>query len=132
MVTTNFVSTFSEPQNIEQGISNVEVSPSYFCGSLFDIRYSMFWGDYKNAQKYPRCQVCTKTTPLKTGAFEKCLFSKSLIIYKAKNKKASEKLHGFFPISLGNHIGNDIGTKKNHQSRFERDFFLCVSNGCSK
>ena len=26
-----------EPQNIEQGISNVEASPSSFCGSLFDI-----------------------------------------------------------------------------------------------
>ena len=28
MVTIGFVSTFSEPQNIEQGISNVEVTPS--------------------------------------------------------------------------------------------------------
>ena len=24
-----------EPQNIEQGISNIEVTPSTFCGSLF-------------------------------------------------------------------------------------------------
>ena len=28
IVTIDFVSTFSEPQNIEQGISNVEVPPS--------------------------------------------------------------------------------------------------------
>jgi hypothetical protein len=28
MVTINFVRTFTEPQNIEQGISNVEVTPS--------------------------------------------------------------------------------------------------------
>jgi hypothetical protein len=28
--------------NIEQGISNVEVKPSSFCGSLFDIRHSLF------------------------------------------------------------------------------------------
>ena len=28
MVTTIYVSTFTEPQNIEQGISNVEVTPS--------------------------------------------------------------------------------------------------------
>jgi hypothetical protein len=33
---------FHEPQNTEQGISNVEVNTSLFRGSLFDIRHSMF------------------------------------------------------------------------------------------
>jgi hypothetical protein len=33
---------FSEPQNIEQGISNVEGRTSSFCGFLFDIRYSSY------------------------------------------------------------------------------------------
>jgi len=28
---------FSEPQNVEQGISNVEVNTSHFCGSLFAL-----------------------------------------------------------------------------------------------
>ena len=34
--------TSSKPQNVEQGISNVEVNTSLFCGSLIDIRYSRF------------------------------------------------------------------------------------------
>jgi hypothetical protein len=34
-----------EPQNVEQGISNVEVNTSSFCGSLFDIRHSPFSAD---------------------------------------------------------------------------------------
>jgi len=29
-------------QNIEQRIPNVEVNPSSFCGSVFDIRHSIF------------------------------------------------------------------------------------------
>ena len=39
---TSGIQNILKPQNIEQGISNVEVTPSSFCGSLFDIRYSMF------------------------------------------------------------------------------------------
>jgi hypothetical protein len=31
-----------KPQNVEQEISNVEVNPSSFCGSVFDIRHSLF------------------------------------------------------------------------------------------
>ena len=35
---------YFEPQNIEQEISNVEVNTSWFCGFLFDIRYSAILG----------------------------------------------------------------------------------------
>jgi hypothetical protein len=31
-----------EPQNVEQGMLNVEGFTSNFCGSLFDIRHSLF------------------------------------------------------------------------------------------
>jgi 23S rRNA pseudouridine1911/1915/1917 synthase len=40
-----------EPQNIQQEISNVEVNPSKFCGSLFVIRYSNFAGMDTNMKK---------------------------------------------------------------------------------
>jgi len=31
-----------KPQNIEQGISNLEGIPSSFCGSVFFIQYSIY------------------------------------------------------------------------------------------
>jgi len=40
MVAIGFAITFSEPQNIEQGISNVEVPP--FVILRFLVRYSIF------------------------------------------------------------------------------------------
>ncbi|MFH1123430.1 MAG: hypothetical protein V1758_07175, partial [Pseudomonadota bacterium] len=40
-----------EPQNVEQRISNVEVNPSSFCGSLFDIRHFVILGRSNQTQK---------------------------------------------------------------------------------
>jgi len=37
----HFSNLWFKPQNIESGMSNVEGKNSKFCGSLFDIRYSI-------------------------------------------------------------------------------------------
>jgi len=42
----------------------------------------MFWSDYKNSQKYPLCQVCTKTTVLRVaGAYQVLVYNQGLTPY---------------------------------------------------
>ena len=58
---------FFKPQNVEQGISNVEVNPSSFCHACGVIRYSIFnvFNQLKSFPINPTVSSMYKNQPLR-------------------------------------------------------------------